>query len=73
MVCFICVRLSKDGETAGERYARSRISMNGSLGYGLSRNDSLFDDGSGAGRHNDYRAFPEIDGAATRQNPQTRT
>jgi uncharacterized protein YjiS (DUF1127 family) len=41
---------------------------------GLTRNDALFHVCfRSPGRHNDYRAFPEIDGAATRQNPQTRT
>jgi uncharacterized protein YjeT (DUF2065 family) len=41
---------------------------------GLTRNDALFDVCfRSPGRHNDYRAFPEIDGTATPQNPQTRT
>jgi hypothetical protein len=42
MVCFICVRLSKDGETAGERYARSRISMNGSFGISASHGTTRY-------------------------------
>ena len=37
MVWFICTRLSKDGETAGEPYARSRISMSGSFGISALR------------------------------------